>query len=59
MEMEEEDARYRVYVGVDVAAETFTAAWLVLGGKSTTPFTHRLMTSFTYASPTGGREWQA
>jgi len=37
--MEGEDARYRVYVGVDIAAETFTAAWLAPGGKPTTPFT--------------------
>ena len=37
--MEGEDARYRVYVGVDIAAETFTAAWLVPGGKPATPFT--------------------
>ncbi len=37
--MEGEDTHYRVYVGVDVAAETFTASWLVPGGKPTTPFT--------------------
>jgi len=37
--MEDGGAAYQVYVGVDIAAETFTAAWLAPGGKPTTPFT--------------------
>ncbi len=37
--MEEGRAAYQLYVGVDVAAETFVAAWLVPGGKPTAPFT--------------------
>ncbi len=31
--MGEEHAAYQVFVGVDVAAETFVAAWLAPGGK--------------------------
>ena len=36
-----EDARvtYERYVGVDIAAETFVAAWLAPGGQPTAPFT--------------------
>src|SRR3954453_13202275 len=30
---------YQRYVGVDIAAETFVAAWLAPGGKPSTPFT--------------------
>ncbi len=37
--MEEGRAAYRLYVGVDVAAETFVAAWLAPGGKPAAPFT--------------------
>ena len=37
--MEEGGAAYQLYVGVDVAAETFVAAWLAPGGKPTAPFT--------------------
>src|SRR3954449_12003945 len=36
-----EDARvaYQLYVGFDIAAETFVAAWLVPGGQPGTPVT--------------------
>ena len=37
--MENGGAAYQLYVGVDVAAETFVAAWLAPGGKPTQPFT--------------------
>ncbi len=37
--MEAESAAYQLYVGIDVAAETFVAAWLAPGGKPATPFT--------------------
>ncbi len=37
--MEDGSVAYRLYVGVDVAAETFVAAWLAPGGKATAPFT--------------------
>ncbi len=37
--MEDRSVAYQLYVGVDVAAETFVAAWLAPGGKPTTPFT--------------------
>jgi transposase len=37
--MEEERAAYQLYVGVDVAAETFVAAWLAPGGQPGAPFT--------------------
>jgi transposase len=30
---------YQLYVGVDVAADTFTAAWLAPGGKPVAPYT--------------------
>ncbi len=30
---------YRLYVGIDIAAETFTAAWLAVGDKPTAPCT--------------------
>ncbi len=36
--MDEGSAVYRLYVGVDVAAETFVAAWLAPGGQPGTPF---------------------
>ncbi len=31
-------AAYRLFVGVDIAAETFTAAWLVSGGQPAAPY---------------------
>src|SRR3954451_12927566 len=36
-----EDARvaYQLYVGIDIAAESFVAAWLAPSGKPGTPFT--------------------
>ncbi len=37
--MGEEGAAYRLYVGVDVAAETVVAAWLAPGGQPAAPFT--------------------
>ncbi len=37
--MEERGATYQVYVGIDVAAETFVAAWLAPGGQPGTPVT--------------------
>jgi transposase len=37
--MEDGGVAYQLYVGVDIAAETFVAAWLTPGGKPTTPFT--------------------
>jgi transposase len=37
--MEAGSAAYQLYVGVDVAAETFVAAWLAPGGQLTSPFT--------------------
>ena len=37
--MEDEVAAYRLYVGIDVAAETFVAAWLAPGGQLAAPFT--------------------
>jgi transposase len=37
--MEEAGAAYQLYVGVDVAAETFVAAWLAPGGEPGAPFT--------------------
>ncbi len=36
--MDERNAGYRLSVGVDVAAETFVAAWLAPGGQPGTPF---------------------
>ncbi len=35
--MEAGSAIYRLYVGVDVAAETFVAAWLAPGGQAGAP----------------------
>ena len=35
--MEARSAAYQLYVGIDVAAETFVAAWLAPGGQPTTP----------------------
>lgn len=37
--MEDGGAVYQLYVGVDIAAETFIAAWRAPGGKPATPFT--------------------
>ena len=37
--MEDGGATYQVYVGIDVAAETFVAAWHESGGKPGTPVT--------------------
>src|SRR5215212_9629764 len=37
--MEVGSVAYQLYVGIDVAAETFVAAWLAPGGKATAPFT--------------------
>ena len=37
--MGEEHAAYQLFVGVDVAAETFVAAWLAPGGQPGTPVT--------------------
>jgi transposase len=36
--MDEATSTYQLYAGVDVAAETFVAAWLVPGGQPGTPF---------------------
>lgn len=33
------DAPYQLYVGVDIAADTFTAAWLACGGAASAPLT--------------------
>lgn len=30
---------YHLYVGIDIAADTFTAAWLTPGGSPTVPLT--------------------
>ncbi len=37
--MEDGSVTYRLYVGVDIAAETFVAAWFAPGGKPAAPFT--------------------
>lgn len=37
--MGEQETAYRLYVGIDIAADTFTAAWLTLGGRPGAPFT--------------------
>ena len=37
--MDDTSAAYQVYVGVDVAADTFTASWLAPGKASTAPCT--------------------
>ena len=37
--MADRDPIYRLYVGVDIAADTFTAAWLPAGGTPTAPLT--------------------
>ena len=36
--MDDTSAVYQLYVGIDVAADTFTAAWLAPGGTPTPPF---------------------
>jgi transposase len=38
--MEHDAARYPLYVGIDIAATTFTAAWLLPGASPTAPVTH-------------------
>jgi len=38
--MENSTVRYQLYVGVDIAAATFTAAWLSPSGAPTPPVTH-------------------
>ncbi len=38
--MAERATDYRLYVGIDIAATTFTAAWLLPGGSPTPPVTH-------------------
>ncbi len=35
--MEEGGTAYHLYVGIDVAAETFVSAWLAPGGQPGTP----------------------
>ena len=47
--MAESSPRYQLYVGVDIAAETFTAAWLPPGGTPTAPLT-REQTPAGYAA---------
>ncbi len=37
--MADTDGAYQLFVGIDVAAETFTASWLSPGGRATAPFT--------------------
>jgi transposase len=37
--MADTSAGYQLYVGIDVAADTFTAAWLAPGGTPTAPLT--------------------
>ena len=37
--MERSPAPYQLYVGVDIAADTFTAAWLLAGGEPSAPLT--------------------
>jgi transposase len=37
--MEGEASAYQRYVGIDIAADTFTAAWRTRAGKPTLPFT--------------------
>ncbi|HEY8600222.1 MAG TPA: IS110 family transposase [Thermomicrobiales bacterium] len=37
--MGDERVAYRLFVGVDIAADTFTAAWLAPGGQPAAPFT--------------------
>ena len=37
--MADTSAGYQLYVGIDVAADTFTAAWLAPGGTPTPPLT--------------------
>ncbi len=39
--MEEGTVAYQLYVGIDIAADTFTAAWRTRAGKPTLPFTPR------------------
>ena len=37
--MDDQDVAYQLYVGIDVAAATFTAAWLTPGGAPSPPCT--------------------
>src|SRR3954451_6696326 len=37
--MEEGTSAYQLYVGIDIAADTFTAAWCMRAGKPTLPCT--------------------
>jgi transposase len=37
--MDDGSAAYQLYVGIDVAADTFTAAWLTPGGAPSPPCT--------------------
>lgn len=37
--MAETSAEYQLFVGIDIAADTFTVAWLVAGGEPTVPYT--------------------
>ena len=36
--MDDTSAGYQLYVGIDVAADTFTTSWLAPGGTPTPPF---------------------
>lgn len=48
--MEGTSAPYRLYVGIDIAADTFTAAWLPPGGAPSVPFTgEQTPTGFVHA----------
>ncbi len=38
--MEHDTASYQLYVGIDIAATTFTAAWMLPGASPTPPVTH-------------------
>lgn len=38
--MAEQMTSYQLYVGIDIAAATFTAAWMTRGGSPTPPVTH-------------------
>ncbi len=42
---------YRLYVGIDIAADTFTAAWLAPGGTPTLPVTFAQASSGYAALP--------
>src|SRR3954452_17623932 len=38
--MEDDPAGYQLYVGIDIAATAFTAAWMPPGGAPSPPVTH-------------------